>query len=163
MQPTKQVWLSLLFAVFLLAGGGPAAATNMFSEGPEDCFRSAADLNCNSATIKGTVLLSSSHAVPWVTQIAVRQGECLRIDVTDQDTDLEAVLIAPNGTVYRNNDRAGGDLRPLIKVNGAPQHGWYTLQLSQAAGLPVNTDFTLAFGRYFLNDPHHCTPGTVGF
>jgi hypothetical protein len=28
MKLTKHVWLSVLFAVFLLAGGGPAAATN---------------------------------------------------------------------------------------------------------------------------------------
>jgi hypothetical protein len=163
MKLTKYGWLSLLFAVFLLAGGGPAAATNMFSDRPEDCFRSPEDLNCNSVIVKGTVLQSSDFPVPWVAQIAVREGECLRVDVTDQAVDLEAVLIAPNGTVYRNNNRAGDDLKPLIKVNGAPQNGWYTLQLSHAAGSPVNTDFTLAFGRYFLNDPNHCTPGTAGF
>jgi hypothetical protein len=69
MKLTTRVWLSLLLAVFLLAGGGPAAATTMFSDPPEDCFRSAEDLNCNSAIIKGMVLLSSSYAVPWVTQI----------------------------------------------------------------------------------------------
>ena len=102
MKRTMRVWLSLLGAVFLLAGGGPAAATNMFDPGPVDNCGSA---NCGSRIIAGTVLLSSDFAVPWVAEIGVRQGECLRIDVTSQGTDLEAVLIAPSGTVWHKNNR----------------------------------------------------------
>jgi hypothetical protein len=152
MKLTKPVWLSLLCAVCLLTGGGPVAATNMFSPAPTDC----STVGCNSVSIKGTVLLSSDFAMPWVAQIATRPGECLRIEVTEQDTDLEAVLIAPNGTTWRSDNRPNGDLRPLIALNGAPQNGWYTLQLSHAAGLPVNTDFTLEFGRYPVYDRPNC-------
>jgi hypothetical protein len=153
MKRTAREWLSLLGAVVLLATGGPAVATNMFSDPPKAC----GTLNCNSLRIKGTVLLSSSHALPWVAQIAARQGECLRIDVTAQGTDLEAVLIAPDGSwTWRDDNRSSSDLKPLIITYAVPQYGWYTLQLSHAAGSPVNADFTLYFGRYLVNDQPNC-------
>jgi hypothetical protein len=153
MKRTARVWLSLLGAVFVLAGGGPAAATNMFSDNPKSC----GTLNCNSLRIKGTVLLSGNHALPWVAQIAARRDECLRIDVTAQGTDLEAVLIAPDGSrIWRNDNRSSSDLKPLIITYAVPQYGWYTLQLSHAAGSPVNADFTLYFGRYLVNDQPNC-------
>jgi len=100
--------------------------------------------------------------VPWVAEIAAVEGECLRIDLTVQAVDLEAVLIAPNGAVYRNNNRLVGDLRPLIKVNTVLATGWHTLQISQADGLPVNTDFTLFYGRYTAANVN-CVPGTSPF
>lgn len=153
MKLAARVWLSLLLAVLVLVGGGPAAATNMFSEAPLSCSYP----NCNSLKIKGTVLLSSNFAVPWVAQIAARQGECLRIDVIAQGTDLEAVLIAPDGNrTWRNDNRSTSDLKPLIMTYGVPQNGWYTLQLSHAAGAPANADFTLFFGRYPVNDQLNC-------
>jgi len=157
MKPAMHVGLSLLFAMFLLAGGGPAAATNMFSDPPEDC---SGDLNCNSAVIHGTVLLSSDFPLPWVTQIAARDGECLRIDVTSQGANLEAVLISPSGLVWRNSSGVAGGQGPVIRITNVPQDGWFTLQLSHQTGLPVNADFTLAFGRYFSNDSDRCTPET---
>jgi len=51
-----------------------------------------------------------------------------------------------------------GDQGPVIRINGIPQNGWFTLQLSHQAGLPVNADFTLAFGRYPLNNTANCLP-----
>ena len=49
------------------------------------------------------MLPSSGFAVPCLAQIEGPHGACLRIDVTEQGTDLEAVLSAPNGMVWRNN------------------------------------------------------------
>jgi hypothetical protein len=152
--------MMLLIPYAISMGSNPASATNMFDPGPlENCGTA----NCGARTIGGTVLLSSSYAVPWVAEIAVGQGECLRVDITAQAVDLEAVLIAPNVAVHRNDNRAAGNLRPLIKLNNAPRSGWYTLQISQASGLPVNTDFTLAFGRYVTNNVANCLPATPSF
>jgi hypothetical protein len=163
----KLVWniaLALLLAALsAVADSNPASATNMFDVGPVDTCGTP---NCGARVIGGTVLLSSSFAVPWVAEIAVERTPnndvCLRIDVTAQGTDLEAVLIAPDGRVFRNDNRAPGDLKPLIKVDAPPRSGWYTLQLSQAGGLPVNADFTLAFGRYKKPNAN-CVPATSSF
>jgi hypothetical protein len=155
MKLTKHVWLSLLLIVFMLEGGGTAVATNLFDPGP---VVNCTGVNCGSRIIGGTVLLSSDFPMPWVTQIAARQGECLRIDVTFQGADLEAVLISPSGQVWINNSGVAGGQGPVIRINGIPQNGWFTLQLSHQAGLPVNADFTLAFGRYPLHNTLNCLP-----
>jgi hypothetical protein len=155
MKHTKPVGLSLLLAVCLLVGGGPAAATNMFDPGP---VVNCTSVNCGSRIIGGTVLRSSDFPLPWVTQIAARQGECLRIDVIEQGADLEAVLISPSGMVWINNNGVAGGQGPVIRINGIPQNGWFTLQLSHQTGLPVDTDFTLAFGRYPFNNNANCLP-----
>jgi hypothetical protein len=153
MNLTKIVRLCLLLMVFMLAGGGTAMATNLFDPGP---VVNCNFVNCGARTIGGTVLLSSGFPMPWVAQIAGVQGECLRIEVTSQGADLEAVLISPSGVVQINSRGVSGGLGPLIIINGVPQHGWYTLQLSHQTGLPVNADFTLAFGRYPLNNNPNC-------
>jgi hypothetical protein len=149
---TKPLGLSLVLAAGLLAGGGPAVATNMFD--PE--VNSCSDVNCGSVKMGGTVLVSSDFPLPWVAQIAAQKGECLRIEVTHQQTDLEALLIAPDGQRWISTRGVTGGQGPLILANNLPQHGWYTLQLSHQSGLPVNADFDLAFGRYPLNDRVNC-------
>jgi hypothetical protein len=159
MRKMKLMMLVAMPLAMIAVASKQAWATNMYDPGALD---NCSDANCGSRIIGGTVLLSTTHAVPWVAEIEVGRGECLRLDVTTQGADLEAVLTAPNGTVYRNNDRASGDSRPLIKLNFAPQNGWYTLQLSQASGSPVNVDFTLAFGKYASGNVANCLPATSG-
>ena len=153
--------LTMLLAVCLLAGSGPAAATNMFDPRPVlNCTVDNPDYpNCASSSISGTVLLSQSFPLPWVAQIAAREGECLRIDVTEQGANLEAVLISPSGGFWRNSNGVAGGQGPVLKINYIPQNGWFTLQLSHQDGLPVNADFALAFGRYLTNSDN-CLPAT---
>ena len=147
--------LTLLLAVCLLAGSGPAAATNMFDPRP---LRNCTTVNCGSSIISGTVLQSSDFPLPWVAQIGAGDGECLRIDVTEQGANLEAVLISPSGQVWRNSSGVAGGQGPVLRINDIPQNGWFTLQLSHQDGLPVNADFTLAFGRYLTNTNVNCLP-----
>jgi hypothetical protein len=149
--------LTLLLAVCLLAGSGPAAATNMFDPRPLLNCTDDKEPNCGSSSISGTVLLSQNVPLPWVAQIAAREGECLRIDVTEQGANLKAVLISPSGEVWRNSDGVAGGQGPVLKINDIPQNGWFTLQLSHQDGLPVNADFALAFGRYLTNS-RNCLP-----
>ena len=152
----RNLAVALPLALSAVAVSNPGSATNMFDPSPvENC----GSINCGARVISGTVLLSSGIAVPWVAEIAARKDECLRIDLTIQSVDLEAVLIAPSGAVYRKDNRSPGDLKPLIKAKKVPVSGWYTLQISQKDGLPVNTDFTLLYGRYPAGDGN-CLLGT---
>ena len=76
-----------------------------------------------------------------------------------ENNDFELVAVAPNGQVFRNDDRVAGDRRPLVKVAGTLP-GWYTVQVSEFAGHAVDADFTLAFGRY-NNGNANCAPATT--
>ena len=105
----------------------------------------------SSVLIYGTVLSNSGSAMPWTEQIFARAGECLRVFVPTTTFDSELTVIAPNGTVWRNDD-GGGSLRPLVKINGAPNTGWYTVQVAHYAGSGIINDFGLYYGRYLRNN-----------
>jgi hypothetical protein len=101
--------------------------------------------------------------MPWVMEIFANPGTCLRLEVTNEGSnDLEAVLIAPNGNVYRNDDSGVSSCPncPLIKVDPTPgsTRGWYTLQISQYAGNAVNGNFTLLYGLYPTGNPACSSP-----
>jgi hypothetical protein len=90
----------------------------------------------------------------------------VRIDVISPTltgtVDLETVAIAPNGTVYRNDDGGGGGrpLNPVVKIASAPNNGWYTVRIGQFAGTAVDANFTVAYGRYNAGNPN-CAAATV--
>lgn len=128
-------------------------------------------VNCSSETINGTqgalggggsVPLS---ALPWTLEIFAHQSHCLRVQVTAQDTDLEAVLVAPNGTVFRNDDSGitGCTLCPLVKVGNTPNQGWYTLQISRFNGDGTFANFTVRYGLYRAGNANCTTPTTPQF
>ena len=110
--------------------------------------------NCGSRVMNGTYQQDSlNNSNPFIMQVFAYAGECVRIDVTTQNTDLEAVLVSPNGILYRNDDRVpGSDLRPLLKVAPTTVRGWYTLQISRFNGGQPAADFIVAYGRYNLGN-----------
>ncbi|HMR34260.1 MAG TPA: hypothetical protein PKA13_22230 [Geminicoccaceae bacterium] len=114
--------------------------------------------NCSSIVVGATLAGNGLSAGPWTAEIFGGANECLRLDVVAQTVDLEIVAIAPNGTVFRNDDRPGS-LLPLVKINGA-QNGWYTVSVSQFAGAISDSNFNFAFGRYNLNNANCATPTT---
>jgi hypothetical protein len=75
------------------------------------------------------------------------------------------VLVAPNGTVFRNDD--GGttscSLCPLIKVANTPNPGWYTLQIGRLNGDGTFANFTLRYGLYRAGNADCATPTTPQF
>jgi hypothetical protein len=157
MKHARSLALALPLALSTVAGTNPISATPLVDRSLDDC----AQENCGAVTIGGSVLRHDSNILPWVAQIVAREGECLRIEVTRQgNADLEAVLIAPNGAVFRNDNISAENTLPRIKVDPAPRTGWYTLQLSQENGAPVIADFTLVFGRYNGNNMN-CKPPTL--
>lgn len=113
----------------------------------------------SSVLIYGTVFANGGSAMPWTDQIFARAGECLRVFVPTTTFDSELVVIAPSGTVWRNDD-GGGSLRPLVKINGAPNTGWYTVRVAHFAGSGIVNDFGLYYGRYNYNNAN-CSGATV--
>lgn len=154
---TTQLFSRLAFATSILGAlsvsGQYAAGGEIVDYGPDTCTA----INCNAATFNGIYTVTR----PYVTQIYSAGGECVRIDVTASVVDLEAVLVAPNGLIWRNDDRQAGkvDLKPLIKaITPTGQRGLYTLILSHFDGAGSSANFTLAYGRYVAANPNCLAP-----
>jgi hypothetical protein len=96
-------------------------------------------------------------AKPWTAEVRASAGRCLRLEVSQQVDDLEIVAVAPNGSIYRNDDSIG--LRPVVKINPT-QNGFYTVQIAQYAGTVTESAFTLSYGIYNLNNPN-CSSATT--
>jgi hypothetical protein len=88
--------------------------------------------------------------------------ECVRFDVVSEGTDLETVVTAPNGTIFRNDDsgQAGCFLCPTVKIASAPNNGWYTARIAHFSGAAVNANFALLYGRYNAGNPN-CAGATT--
>ena len=67
-------------------------------------------------------------------------------------------MVAPNGTVYRDDD-SGGSNRPLVRINGTPNNGWYTVSINNWNGAAVSQNFTVTLQRLGLNGAG-CLPAT---
>src|SRR4051812_25665905 len=144
----------LLASALVLGATTPALATQIFDFTNSKCTGT----NCSSVQLGGTINANGAVAGPWVAEIFASQGQCLRLDVTQENVNTEIVAVSPSGLVFRNDDRSGADQRPLVGINGT-ERGFYTVQVSTSAGDAVESDFVLAFGRYNLNNPN-CTPAT---
>jgi hypothetical protein len=153
----KLLAASAALSAFLAAGSAFAGSTN-FRDGSLD---SCTGINCNAAFFGGTVISFGPTAGAFVGEI-YGSAACLRVDIINQVRDLEMVLIAPSGIVYRNDDRAIGDLRPLLKVTNA-QEGWYTVQIAMFDGSAQNSDFAIQVGRYTSATNPNCASPSVGF
>ncbi len=138
-----------------------ASATEIF----DDTVSTCTGINCSSLRIPGSILNHvgvSTH--PWVAQIFKEVAPCMRLDVTFQDADLEIVAVAPDGAVYRNDDRAGAnDLRPLVVVPPNTAKGWYTVQISNFNGSTLEPNFILLYGEYTGRGNPNCANPTVPF
>jgi hypothetical protein len=107
------------------------------------------------------------HMMPLT---GISPPNCLRLDVVSESTaaggpaDMEMVLVSPDGSVWRNDNRSAADKRPLIIVPRPPSQGWYTVQISLARGIAVppgshfNAD--LSYGRYTSPENPNCRPAT---
>jgi hypothetical protein len=112
--------------------------------------------------IAGTVHAFGPSANSFVINAFANIGECVRFDLISPPhpaPDMEIVVVAPNGTVFRNDDRNGAlDRRPLVKIASAPNNGWYTVHVSQFNGAPTETNIVLLYGRYNAGNPNCATP-----
>jgi hypothetical protein len=143
----------LILAPALLLAGGLANATNLF----DPSVSSTSILDGSSLELDGTLHDTNGNPAPWVAELYAGRGECVRFFVTTTAFDAKITVIAPNGTVYRDDD-SGGSLRPLVKIASAPVQGWYTVQVAHYAGVPQNANFTLLYGRYTAGNVNCANP-----
>ncbi len=138
----------------LLASTGPAVAgfelytdqsTTTVIDGFSKLYRGAYERNANN-----------TQAIPFTIQVFSSGNECLRLSVVSQASDLETVLIGPEGTTWRDDD-GGGSFLPLIQAN-TPIQGWYTVHISSFNGSGAASLFTLRYGRYNSGNPNCATP-----
>ncbi len=154
---TKIVLLATLFCGLALTAR-PVWATPLFDPSVNTCTT----LNCGSVRLDGTVTgeRNGVNAVPWVVELYAQPRECVRIAITAESQDLETVVVAPNGAVFRNDDGfvAPCTVCPVVKIGNAPNFGWYTVSVSQFNGAPVETNFTMFYGRYSSGNPNCSSP-----
>ena len=145
-------------ATLLLVASGAFAQSLIFDDSVSSCTTD----NCSSLTLPGTVLsFGDISAGNFVINTFAASNECLRLDVSSQGADLEMIVIAPDGTVYRNDDSGDSScpLCPTVKINPTPNNGWYTVHLAHFVGAAVDANFTLLYGRYTLNNSN-CSGST---
>jgi len=140
-------------ASMLTASVGISTAAYAGGEIYDPTSSSCTTLNCSTISVGATVKsFGDVSAGRWVAEVFAAEGQCLRLFVSQQFADLETVVVAPNGAVYRNDDGGvgGGDgvLRPLVKIDPTPNNGWYTVSIGHFAGAAVTGNFTLRYGRY---------------
>lgn len=154
--------LSLFFFLTLSLAFSPMSKTAFAGAQFFDPVNTCTGINCTNATYRGTFEVLIGGQQPFVAQIFAMPSECVRIEVTEQQTNLEMVLISPSGTIWRDDD-SGQGFEPLIKAAtaGGPD-GWYTLQVSHFGGnAPFGSyDFTLRYGRYNSGNPNCAGPTT---
>ena len=153
------VWCTLVaVAPALTLAAGAAWA------GPQviDLFVDTTDvINLNTQKIRGQyVVAQSGNSQPFFIQVFADVGECMRVDVETQQGDLELVVVSPNGTVWRNDDRDGAlDRRPLVKIPFTTAKGFYTVQVSAFDGGLETLEFRLKYGRFNVGS-ENCAGGT---
>jgi hypothetical protein len=118
------------------------------------------EINCHARTVGGAVLAFGSNAYAWVGEFVAGNAQCVRFDVTEQATDLEMIVISPNGAIFQNDDKGAGfcPLCPLVKINPAPIGGWYTVRIGRSTGTAVDASFTMLISQYNPGNPNCADP-----
>jgi hypothetical protein len=130
-----------------------ASATDIFDPTTKRCN----NRNCGAVQFGGSINGFQHSASPWVIKVYAAAGECLRVEVTAQDTDLEMRIVGPDPRKTWFNDDSGlapCPLCPLLKLNNVRKDGWYSVNVGEISGVSVNANFTLAYGRYRANNPN---------
>ena len=97
------------------AGISFASGQNIF----DDTVSTCTGTNCSSLRIPATIFAFGPSAGVYTIDAFASPGQCVRFDLISPPhpaPDMELVVVAPNGSVFRNDDRNGAfDRRPLVK------------------------------------------------
>lgn len=150
--------LMVLGVVSLAAA--PSLADTQLLDAPNACTV----INCNATFVPGALVAFAQNvgeaAAQWTGSVFAGQDECMRLQVLQQSVNLKMTVVAPNGTVYRN-DNSGASVCstcPLVKIRPVPVPGWYTVNISHATGVGLDTFFVMTYSRYPGGNPNCASP-----
>lgn len=158
----KLLALAVGVTTSLLAIAPSQAATLLWDPTVDACT----SLNCGAQLAPGTVgNVAGLSTQRWDVAIFAGANECLRLDQTNvfgAGVDDEIVVVAPDGTAYRDDDSSGG-LRPRVVINPTPSRGWYYVSIARFTGAPApEHDFYLRYGRYVRSTTNpNCVNPTI--
>ena len=104
--------------------------------------------------------------IPWNAKFLIERGNCLRLEIVYThfaSPKLKMTVVSPDArTVYR---RDTGSASPcancaLVKIDPAPESGFYSVIVSSTNGAVVDTDFHLLFGQYNHSNVSCAAPTT---
>jgi hypothetical protein len=113
---------------------------------------------CEGSNVDGCAIL------PWIIKVFADENECLRLDLTrprvldlSSPTDLQMIVIHPDGFIYQNGSRSNTDFRPLVKLD-IFEAGWYTVVVLPDFDETEDIFFTVRYGRYNAGNPNCANP-----
>ena len=127
----------------------------------DDTVSSCTGTNCSSLRLPGQFAGLGTFTSNWSINALARTGECARFDLISPPgtLDLEVIVVAPGGAVYRNDDRSPTDRRPLVKISPVPLDGWYRVIVTHFAGTNIGiANAVLLYGRYAAGNPNCNNP-----
>jgi hypothetical protein len=149
--------LLLLLAAATVGVPDARAGSEIYQQGTATCTTT----NCSALGLNATIKSFGASAGKWVAEVFAKRSECFRIDITqrlppDSGSDLELVVVAPNGIVYRNDNKGSGACPtcPLVRIRPTPNEGWYTVSVGTSNGQAVDENFRILFGRYPSGNPN---------
>jgi hypothetical protein len=155
----KRLFMALSIAAVLTTAAGLASAqTRIF----DDTIGTCTGANCSSLRLPGSLFAFGPSAGYYEIGLFAGPGECLRAELISEGADLEMVVRAPNGSVFRNDDKGGPScpLCPRVAISSTPNNGWYSTTLYAWNGVPVEANFVLVYGRYPIGNPN-CSSATL--
>jgi hypothetical protein len=129
-------------------------------------LQSCTTLNCGSLALPGRINAHPPNpklANSWVGQFPGHAASCLRFQVVTENRDLAMTVVAPNGTVFTNDNGgvAACTACPRVVV-AATTNGFYTLVVSNKGGVGLESSFQLRVGLYNSGNAPNCNAPTIG-
>src|SRR5215208_6513145 len=107
MERPRRVYLNSAAALTVVIGIASASACfaqslDSFGTTPQRCT----NINCESVQQNGQLNGYEGTTNPWIAIFTKSPSgkDCLRLEVTQQSTDLAIAAVAPDGTVYTDDD-----------------------------------------------------------
>jgi hypothetical protein len=153
------------FVAVALGADSPVGAQSLDAIVPtvEKCTH----IGCNDATVlTGRLNGYGSLSNPWVGLFAGGSDtgtnpECLRLEVTKTSADVAMTVVAPDGTVYTDDDSGSCTRCPLVVIPNIGKSRVYTVVINHYAATPTEIGFDLQVGRYKPASNPNCANPTA--
>jgi hypothetical protein len=142
--------------------GSPAFAQSLDTFGLDR--QTCTGINCKALVVEGQINALGATSNPWVALYpkSLDAKDCLRLEVTAQNADLALTVVAPDGTVYKNDNGGSCALCPRVVIPRNAIGGAHTVIINQVAGAATTGSFVLRVGKYKPAANPNCANPTLG-